>query len=169
MIYFLTENRLKDLTPTLDNVDYKLINPLIKTNVLMWMQPILGTFFMEYLLAQYNSEALNGDEKILVSKIQNAVAWRVISDLVYTTSSQLTNKGIQTQDGLNSETASVQRLGMLTGHYNSKAQHFENELVNYLCANSSNYPNYTDKRNNDCSVFATPKKGESYDNGIFFL
>lgn len=169
MIYFITEERLKDITPVLDNVDYKLVHPLVKSNSFMWLQPILGTHFMEYLLAGYNGQSLTPKEEKLLVKVQNALAWRVCSDVVFTTQAQISNKGIQTQNGMNSEPASVQRLGMLTKHYNAKAEHFESELISFLGLNKEDYPEYTSKDNNDCTQFYKPKKEGYNDTGVHFF
>lgn len=169
MIYFLTENKLKDYTITLGNVDFLLINPIIKTNAEMWIQPSLGTYFYNHLLNAYNNQTLNSDELIIMDMIQSALGWRVTVDLVISTSAQLSNKGVQEQNGLNSNIASSSKIGMLTNHYRSKAEYFENQLRHYLYNNKNLFPQYCDKLNNDCTVFYRPSKKQYNDNNIHFF
>lgn len=170
MIYFLTEERLKDFTLVLDNVDFKLINPAIQTNALMWIQPILGTYFMDYLLDKYNTQSLSNDEAKVVEKVQSALAWRVASDVVITSHSQITNKGIQVQNGMNSEPSTVRQMGILTQNFNAKATYFESDLYSFLRNNKNLFPQYTDKRNSDCRGFSNKLKENDLGNaGIYFL
>ena len=76
MIYFVTENFLKINTPITKNVDVTDVYPYVKPASDMRLQAILGSYFYNYLLTQYNDEVLTPDEITLVEKIQFVVAWR---------------------------------------------------------------------------------------------
>lgn len=165
MIYFLTENRIKNITPIMDNADFKLINPLIKTSALMWVKPILGTHFFNYLLSEYNNQSLDSDELVLVDIIQNIIGWRTASSFTLTSHSQLSNKGPQTQYGDYSDEASITRLGILTREFNSKAEFFQDDLKSYLINNFDKYPEFTSTNNKDCFEY---KNRESIFGNIFF-
>ncbi len=99
MIYFITESYLKTQTPITANVDVNDVVPYIKTQSDMRVQPILGTYFYNYMLTGYNAQTLNNDEETLVTYIQPVVAWRSAEDAVFGLSYQLKNKGIQQQFG----------------------------------------------------------------------
>ena len=49
MIYFVTENYLKTKTPITANIDVNAITPFISTQSDMRVQPILGTYFYQYI------------------------------------------------------------------------------------------------------------------------
>jgi len=68
MIYFITENYLKTQTPITANVDVTDVTPYIKTQSDMRVQPILGTYFYNYMLTGYNAQTLNNDEETLVTQ-----------------------------------------------------------------------------------------------------
>ena len=51
MIYFITETYLKTNTPITANVDVTDVTPYVKTQSDLRIQPILGTYFYNYLLA----------------------------------------------------------------------------------------------------------------------
>jgi hypothetical protein len=62
MLYFITETYLKVNTPITANVDVTDVTPYIATQAALRVQPILGTTFNNYMLTQYNAQALNPDE-----------------------------------------------------------------------------------------------------------
>ena len=170
MIYFVTENKLKDFTTILGSVDISMINPLMPTIANQYIQPRLGSHFYKYLLNAYNNKSLNSDEISLVEIIQNAMCWRVAEDIVITSSSQITNKGPQTLSGEFSQPSTESRLGLLTRHYKQKAEHFESEIVAFMKKNGEKFPEFVSSKNSDCSNFyAKPTKGDSFDHGIYFL
>ena len=68
MIYFVTENFLKINTPITKNVDVTDVYPYVKPASDMRLQAILGSYFYNYLLTQYNDEVLTPDEITLVEK-----------------------------------------------------------------------------------------------------
>lgn len=170
MIYFVSENKLKDFTTILGSVDIRMINPLVPTIANQYVQPRLGTYFYKFLLNSYNNQTLNQDEIDLVEIIQNAICWRVAEDIVITSSSQLTNKGPQTLSGEYSQPSSESRLGLLSRHYKQKAEHFESEIVSYLKKNGEKHPEFKSEKNSDCSNFyPKPTSGDSFDHGIYLI
>ena len=83
MTYFVTETYLKNKTDISGNADVKYILPHIQTNSDMWVQPLLGTYFYEYLLVAFNDETLSSDEEELVDKIKPVIAWRALGDATF--------------------------------------------------------------------------------------
>jgi hypothetical protein len=167
-VYFISEQRLKDFTTTLGNVDAKLFAPLIPSAADMWIMPRTGTHFFNDLLRKYNAQTLNPMELELVGYIQNSLMWRVVSEIVITSSSQITNKGPQDQSGQNSEASSITKLGILTKHYNGKADFYDARIISFLWKNKDKFPAFTSKLNMDCDVDLYPSKKTPY-NGITFL
>lgn len=167
MIYFVTENYIKNNTPVTKNVDITDVMPYVKTQSDMRIQPILGTYFYEDILAKYNAQTLSADETTLVEYIQPAVAWRSAEDAVFGLSYQLKNKGIQQQFGDYSQQVSQSEIAFIMHHYGQKAKFFENRLQNWLIDNKALFPNFTSEDNKDSDL--KPKiyncdKGSDYDN-----
>ena len=92
MIYFVTENFLKVNTPITRNVDVTDVFPYVKPAADMRLQAILGSYFYNYLLTQYNDEVLTNDEVTLVEKIQFVVAWRAAEQAAFGLTYQLKTK-----------------------------------------------------------------------------
>lgn len=170
MIHFLTENRLKDFTTVLGNVDINLISPLMITVSDMWIKPRLGSYFYNDILVKYNAQTLDPLETELVSIIQNAMLWRLAADISLTASYQTTNKGIQTQNGMNSNNATLGEVSLISKHYTQKAEFYDARLVNHLTINKATFPNFTDRLNTGCNIVdIAPSAKKSYNMDITFM
>lgn len=168
MIYFLTNQRLVDFTTVLGNVDIKLFAPLIPSAADQWIKPRTGSHFFNVLLTKYNAKTLDAKEAELVQLIQNSLMWRVASEVVLTSSSQITNKGPQEQSGVNSEASGITKIGMLTKHYGAKADFYDNRIVSFIWANKKSFPEFNSKLNMDCQVDLYPSKNNTYNDIHFF-
>jgi len=155
MIYFVTENYLKSSTPITQNVSATDIMPFIKPSASGWMQNILGTYFFNHLLTAYNAQTLTTDEEALVQKIQPAVAWRAVVDCVLGLTYQLKNKGLQKQNGDNSEAPE------------QKAEFYESMVRKYLKMNKDLFPEYTSKLNKDSEL--APQQDDNFNSDMFFV
>lgn len=169
-IYFVTEARIKDYTTVLGNVDAKLLSPLIPTLAGMWIEPRLGSYFYAHLLSVYNAETANSYETELISLIQQSLIWRAAADYTISSSGQLSNKGPQDQNGINSSSSDLSKIGMLKKHYEQKAVFYDSRIESYIRLNKDNLPEFTaDANNNSSIVDLTPEKGKGGSNYISFL
>lgn len=152
MLYFITETYLKTNTPITANVDVTDVTPYIKTQADLRVQPILGSVFYNYLLAEYNAQTLNPEEETLVGFIQPVVAWRSAEDAIFGLTYQLKNKGLQTQFGDNSGSVSRAEVAFGMEHYAQKASFFEQRLIRYLLANKNLFPLFISHENRDTDL-----------------
>jgi hypothetical protein len=152
MLYFITETYLKVNTPITANVDVTDVTPYIATQAALRVQPILGTTFYNYLLAQYNNTLLSPDEIDLVEFIQPVIAWRSAEDAVFGLTYQLKNKGLQTQSGDYSASVSRNEVAFGMEHYAQKASFFEQRLIRWLLANKNLFPLFTSTTNMDTDL-----------------
>ena len=167
-IYFLTEARLKELTPVNINVDVKDILFNIRNISDMYIKSILGTYFYNDLLTKYNSQSLNPDELILMDFIQPAIAWGACSESVISTSYSIRNKGVQTQSGDFSQNAEYKELMFLVHHWSDKRDFYLNSLKNYLLDNKGLYSVFTNDLNKD-SVIKDCGGDSLFTTGIIFI
>jgi hypothetical protein len=169
MIYFITENYLKTQTPITANCDVNDIVPYIKTQSDLRIQPILGTYFYNDILAKYNAQTLSANEEILVTYIQPIVAWRSAEDAVFGLSYQLKNKGLQLQNGDYSNSVSQQEVAFAQDHYGQKASFYEARLVNYLHTNKDLFSNFTSVLNKDSDIRPTHNPDNGYTDSIMVI
>jgi len=152
MIYFVTENYIKTITAITKNVDTTDVMPFVATQSDMRIQPILGTYFYDYLLAAYNAQTLTADETDLVEKIQPAIAWRSAEDCAITLSYQLKNKGVQQQYGDYSQAVSQGEVAFISDHYGQKAKFYENRLSWWLIENKLLFAEFISALNTDSDL-----------------
>lgn len=169
MIYFITEQYLKNNTPITANVDVKDVVPYIKTQSDMRVQPILGTYFYKSILTKYNDETLTPDEEELVRYIQPIVAWRSAEDAVFGLSYQLKNKGLQVQSGEFSTNVTQSEIAFSMSHYGQKAQFYERRLVSFLEDNKSLFSDFTSKLNKDSDIKPTDKGTSDFNDSIMIV
>ena len=167
MIYFVTENYLKQKTPIPQNVSATDIMPFIEPSASSWMQSILGTYFFNDLLVKYNAQTLNPDETILVEKIKPAIAWRATVDCVLGLTYQLKNKGLQKQNGDNSESVDQTETTFVMRHYEQKAEFFEMMTRKYLRLNKDLFPEFTSNLNRDSEL--APQNDDNFNSDTMFI
>jgi|SRR5690606_2705080 len=167
MIHFVTDNYLKSKTPITQNVDSKEIVVFVEPAALSWMRFILGGYFYNDLLVKYNNQTLSVDETALVQKMQPAIAWRAAYDCVIGMTYQLKNKGLQKQNGDNSESVELTEAQFVARHYEQKAEFFESIVRSYLKANKALFPVYTSAQNNDCED--RPQMDDNFNTDILFV
>jgi len=164
MIYFVTENYLKNNTPITKNVDVNDVYPYVATQSDMRIQSILGSYFYNDILTKYNAQTLNADEEDLVEKIQPVVAWFSAVDAVFGLSYQLKNKGVQQQFGDYSTSVGQSDISFNMEHYEQKAQFYEKRLIKWLLDNKDLFPNFTSKDNKDSDLKPIDGCGDGLDN-----
>ena len=169
MTYFVTLAWLKAYTPVSANIDETLIFPFVPTSSDLWIQPILGTYFYEYLLNAYNAQTLNNDETALVEKIKYAIAWRTASEAPIGLTFQLKNKGLQTQNSDNSESVDLADAEAVELKYVKKAEFYENQVKKYLYKNKDLFPEYLSDLNDDSLIKPSKDRGNDYNTFISFV
>lgn len=169
MNYFVTLAWLKAYTPVSANIDETLIFPFVPTSSDMWIQPILGTYFYQDLLAKYNAQTLNPDEVNLVEVIKPAIAWRTASEAPIGLTFQLKNKGLQTQNSDNSESVDLADAEAVELKYVKKAEFYENQVKKYLYKNKDLFPEYLSDLNDDSLIKPSKDRGNDYNTFISFV
>jgi len=167
MIHFVSDTYLKTKTPITKNVSSSEVMVYIEPASLSWMRFILGGYFYDYLLAKYNAQTLSDNEEILVDKMKPAIAWRATYDCVIGLTYQLKNKGLQKQNGDNSESVELTEAQFVARHYEQKAELFESMVRSYLVTNKDLFPQYTSRLNNDCE--SSPQSDDNFNSDIFFV
>jgi hypothetical protein len=118
----------------------------------MRIKDVLGSYYYDIILAKYNAQTLSQLETEMVEIIQNSLIWRAASDIAITTSFQMTNKGIQSQNGDFSVNSSESSIFLISKHYAQKAEWFESRLINFIRLNKTQMPDYTNTLNRDSSI-----------------
>lgn len=168
MIYFVSERFLKLYGMITDNVDVTDFAPLIQFASKAFIKKQIGSYFFNDLLAKYNAQTLNDDEKSLVEIMQFAIAWRATAEAGMSLTYQLKNKGYQKQSEENSEAVELSEASFMYNQYIQKAVYFEAEMKQFLIDNKNLFPVYLDKLNKDSMIKNNEHNadGDNFNEGV---
>jgi hypothetical protein len=158
MIYYITEQFLKNKTPITQNVDAKDLAPFMEMTVRTYIQPILGYNFNNELLEKFNDETLSVIETDLVEFIQFVVAFYATYDAIPSLTFRISNKGIQSQFGDYQNSEGVATVEYLRNNMLKFARVHESNLRAFLDLNKDQFPTYLATINEQIEA---PDKGQT--------
>jgi sulfur relay (sulfurtransferase) DsrC/TusE family protein len=158
MIYYITEQFLKNKTPITQNVDAKDLAPFMEMTVRTYIQPILGYNFNNELLEKFNDETLSVIETELVEFIQFVVAFYATYDAIPSLTFRISNKGIQSQFGDYQNSEGVATVEYLRNNMLKFARVHESNLRAFLDLNKAEFPTYLATINEQIEA---PDKGQT--------
>jgi hypothetical protein len=158
MIYYITEQFLKNKTPITQNVDAKDLAPFMEMTVRTYIQPILGYNFNNELLEKFNDETLSPIETDLVEFIQFVVAFYATYDAIPSLTFRISNKGIQSQFGDYQNSEGVATVEYLRNNMLKFARVHESNLRAFLDLNKDQFPTYLATINEQIEA---PDKGQT--------
>lgn len=138
------------------NIDDENINPIILRAQDMYIAPILGSDFYEYLMNEVyeaieNNHIMNSDDELLVNDyIQLALVHWTAYLAVTPLRVKATNKSMSTENSQYSFSAQKADVQELKAEYRAAAEFYSDRLKTYLCKYSNLYPvfeNPSDKEN----------------------
>jgi hypothetical protein len=143
-VLFVSENKIKDSTALGGNIDNEFIVPYLKVAQKKYIETKLGTDLFEKLQADITAASLAGVYQTLVDDyIQDAlVHWGFYECLPFLRV-RVANNGIGVKTSENLESLSQEDLHTLREEIRNTAEFYTERLVDYLCNNNSDYPEYS--------------------------
>lgn len=162
----ITVEKLKQIIPISKNIDNNIIQPQIAVAQVKYIKPILGKYLYDDIAAKYASQTLSGAELTLIVHIQNCLAFYITDNALPYLSFAITEKGIQQQNGVNSQPGDTQSsttsLNYMRNEIRNNAEFYGDILRDYLDDNKESFPLYTQSGND-------PKTQSNFDAGIVFF
>ena len=152
MIYFVTEQFIKDNTAITQNVDAKDLAPFIPMAVKTYVQPILGFNFTNDLLIKFNDGTTSAEEDELIEFVQYMTALWAAYDAIPNISFRVSNKGIQSQSGDYSASDGISVVEYIRTNVQKFAYIYEKNMRAFLELNKASFPLYLDKINQEISA-----------------
>jgi len=150
---FCNEDKLKSSTAINYNVDTAFLLPFLKIAQDKHMQVILGTDLYEKIendIAGVSGASLTGVYKVLVDDyIQDAIIHYALIEALPFISFQIKNGTITQKNSENGTAATKEDLNWLIQKERDTAEFYGQRIVDYLCDNSSSYPEYTSNSGSD--------------------
>jgi hypothetical protein len=140
---FLSEDFLKDNTQVSKNVDIKYIKEAILWAQDSEIQTVIGTTYYVALMGYIIANTLAGVNKSLMDNyIQPCLKHYVTAECIRMAHYKITNKGLQIQNSEQSSPAFKSDVDYICEMELNKAQWYKQRLINYLCENSTLFPDY---------------------------
>ena len=148
---FVNEDKLKNCTAINYNVDTAFLLPFLKIAQDKHLQMILGTRLYNKISTDINDRDLDGVYKTLVDDyVQDCLVHYALVEALPFISYQIKNGSITQKNSENGNAASREDVNYLVQKERDTAEFYGQRIVEYLCYNSSLFPEYT--TNNDDEI-----------------
>jgi hypothetical protein len=164
-VIFISEQALKDNSIINENVDMKVLLPVIKLAQEKFMLPILGTGLYNEIKNQVSAATVSVLNKTLLDDyIQPALIWWIMAEAPMPLTYKFMNKSVATRSSENASAASLNDLLKLEERFKDNAEWYSQRITNYLLTNHTSYPLYLSPGNSIDTII--PKK-TMYSTGMF--
>jgi hypothetical protein len=166
MVLFISEKYIKDNSIIDNNVDDKLLAPLIILAQDKYILPLTGTSLWNDLIAQIKAGTVSADyQDLLDNYLQRATLWWTMAEAVLPLSYKFTNKNVMQKISDNSHAATMSDLLKLKDQFVQNAEYYSERATRHLRANTGKYPLYLQVTVN-CLETVTPQH-TGYNTGIY--
>jgi hypothetical protein len=149
---FCNEDKLKSSTAINYNVDTAFLLPFLKIAQDKHLQIILGSKLYDKISSDINTDALTGVYKTLVDDyIQDSIIHYALVEALPYISFQIKNGSITQKNSENGTAATKSDVTWLIQKERDSAEFYAQRIVDYLCENSSSYPEYSTNTGADIS------------------
>tara|TARA_R110002167_G_scaffold241312_2_gene446640 strand:- start:94 stop:597 length:504 start_codon:yes stop_codon:yes gene_type:complete len=162
---FISDAYIKQFTPVGGLVEWSDLEPSVRSTQDSYIQDILGSNFYNYIVSQYEAQALTADEIILMEHIKPALAHRGAEQALVVVHYQIKNKGVMTQSGDYAAAIELDEFKYLRNELANRAEFYEKRLSVYLCDNRLLFPQYITDNTDDMK----PHAGGYNNCGLSFL
>ena len=134
------------------NVDTDKFIQFIKLGQEIDIQNLLGTDLYNRISTDIENSTLSGDYLALVSDyIQSTLIWFAQVNYIPFAAYQIKNGGVFKHSSETAENVNKNEVDYLVGKAREYARYYSTRLVDYLCDNSSKFPEYTSNSGSDIS------------------
>ena len=132
------------------NVDTDKFIQYIKIAQDTHIQSYLGTDLLEKIQADIIAGSLAGNYLTLLTKyVKPMLIHFAMMEYLHFAAYTISNKGVYKHNSENSDTASMEEINELVASENKIAEHYAQRFVDYICNNSSLFPEYNSNSGED--------------------
>ena len=162
-ILLITEDYLKKYTAITDAVDPNIIRPAIYLAQDKQITNYLGTDLMNKIKADVSAGTLSGDYEILLNDyVLKSLLWWTMVELYPSLLYKHDNGNLVSRQSEDTTPVTKGEMESLKESARDNARYYTNRLVQYLCYNSTLFPEYTSNSNNDIKPDRNPYGKSSF-------
>ena len=142
-VLWMTETYFKENSILNDNVDWKVVQPIMIMVQDHYIQPILGTDLFDEIADQINtSTTTSANQTLLNLYIRKCIIYYVLSELAPALKYRYHNKGVMVRNSENSQPATLEEIQFEINRWKQKAEWQAQRVTDFLCENNTTYPLY---------------------------
>lgn len=163
-VLFISEDKLKERTGVNGNLDAEKIRPIILKAQDKRIHPMLGTDLYEACKTKIAGSTLTGNYATLINDyVEPVLAHLTLVEGLNYWSAEIRNGGVFRRTTSDATSLNRDEIALLQSKALEDAQFYKQRLLDYLCHNSSLFPEYSTNTNEDI----TPKNSNY--NGFLYL
>jgi len=161
---FVTREDIIKFTAMNGNVDPDKFTAFIKIAQDIHIQNVLGSNLFQKINDDIVAATIaNPYLSLLTTYIKPMlIHWAMVEYLPFAAYT-IANKGVYKHGSENADTISVDELNVLISKERSIAQHYQERFIDYICQNSSTYPEYSSNTGEDMY----PDKNQNFTSWVF--
>lgn len=143
-IYFISSEYLKKHTTVNGSVDDNIIYPCVTLAQDKWMLPYLGSDLMAKLKTDVEDDTLSGNYLTLMNDyVRPAVTWWTMFEVTPHLTYRMDNGTLVQRISEDAQPISDRVMKDMLDRFKRNAEHYTTLMVEYLCANSTLFPEYS--------------------------
>ena len=144
-VLLISENYIKKYTTINGSVDPNLLYPSVYLAQDKWLLPWLGTALLNELKTQVANETILPDYQILLTDyVQKCLLWWVMVEVTPNLCYRMDNGTLVQRQSEDTVPISDVVMKDMIDRARQNAEHYSTLLVDYLCANSDLFPEYSE-------------------------
>lgn len=149
---FISEQRLKETTAITNNLDVEFLLPYLKIAQRKFIETTLGTDLYEKCQSDITGGSLAGVYQTLINDyVSDALCHFAFYEALPYMHYKVMNKGIMLKNSDNASPITREELHDMRSNVLDTAEWYRKRIVDYLCHNSSSFPEYSTNTNEDIS------------------
>lgn len=147
---FISREDLVRYTPISGNLDFDKVIQYVEIAQDIHIHEILGTDLYDKLQSDVIADTLAGDYAALVnSYVKPALAQYALLEFLPFSQYSINNKGVFKHTSENANALERGEINTMVEATRDTATHYAKRLVDFICADSSKFPEYTTNNNGD--------------------
>jgi hypothetical protein len=157
-ILIISEQSFKDFTPASGNIDLKNVTMIIKMAQDRYVHPICGTALYDKILSLIPTGDLKNNPAFITYKdfvddyLTDVLFNYVLSELPMSSQYKYVNKGVKIRTSENTTEPDFDELRNVMAFYRGYAEWYAERAINFLCANSTLFPEYMNPGNDVTTI-----------------